>query len=207
MFQKSKSYLFLLLFIPLITTGCQKQTKYQQMINRGLASGIKKDSLFLGFNFGMTKKQFFAHAWKLNKEKLVTNGGQNMSIEYQLKELPHVAVMNFYPTFYNNHIYQMPVVVSYKGWSPWNKNLSADSLQVALVKLFKRKYGKDFFTIHNKKRGKIYVNVEGNRGISIFKGENNQMVNILFTNLSIQRKIEEKKHSWLSYWRRIQSLF
>jgi len=177
------------------------------MINEGLESGVVKDNLFLGFKLGMTKKQFFAHAWKLNKEHMVTNGGKNMSVEYSMHELSHPAKMNFYPTFYNNRIYQMPVVVKYTEWSPWNKNLHADSLQIDLVKLFQHKYGKKFITLHLKKRGDIYVNVEGNRSISIFKGDNNELVNILFTDLSIQREIQKKKHPWLYYWNKIQNIF
>jgi hypothetical protein len=177
------------------------------MVDAGLASGLKKDSLFLGFKLGMTKKAFYARAWKLNNEQKVTNGGRNMSVEYTLKELKYPAKMNFYPTFYHNRIYQMPVVVHYTEWSPWNKKLFADSLLTDLVHLFKKKYSKDFIVINNKEKGKVYVNVEGNRAISIFKNDDNELVNILFTDLSIQREILKQKQPWTYYWNRVQNFF
>lgn len=198
-----------LLFIALtiaILTGCSGGDQYNKLIREQLATGVQKDSLFLGFKLGMTKKQFYTTAWELNKKHVVTNGGRNLSVEYHFDDLKKPAVMNFYPTFYNDKIYQMPVVVKYESWAPWNRNLFADSLQQDVLKLFKKWYGKDFITIHDKKKGLVYIKVDGNRSISIFQ-ENDMYVDVLFSDLRVEQKLKAKRHPWAAFWDKIEALF
>jgi len=182
-----------------VLCGCSGNDQYTELARRELATGVRKDSLFLGFKLGMTKKEFYGRAWELNKEHVVKNGGRNMSVEYHFDDLKKPAVMNFYPTFYENKIYQMPVVVKYDAWAPWNRNLYADSLQQDLLRLFKKWYGKDFIKVHDKKKGLIYIKVDGNRSIAILQ-ENDMYVDVLFTDLITQKKMKEKNHPWYTFW-------
>jgi len=200
-------------FFLILNTGCQKgqeyrqYDKYQDLVSNELAKGVRHDSLFLGYKFGMTKKEFYAYSWKLNKKEVVHQGVRNLSVRYDFNDLGHKAKMNFYPTFYNDKIYQMPVVVSYRAWAPWNDNLSADSLQVDLMHLFEKWYGKGFIKLKDKKKGLIYVKVDGNRAISIFKANTSGDVNVLFTDLRVQQEKEKKEHPLAFYWNKFVAVF
>lgn len=175
--------------------GCNRQSEYHKMVGRELASGAVYDSLFLGLKFGMTSKEFYAHCWKLNKDGLVKQGPQNMTVEYKIKELEHAATMNFYPDFYQDKIYEMPVTFAYESWAPWNKSLFADSLQLDVVKLYEKWYGNGFIKIENSEKGPAYVKVDGNRRISIFKSNNDREVNVLYTDLKIDEQLQAEKAS------------
>jgi hypothetical protein len=171
------------MFIALVVlTGCSKKSEYQEMEARELAKGIRRDSLFLGLKFGMTAKEFFAHCWQLNKQGLVMEGASNTTVLYKTHELKQPASMNFYPQFKNDKINKMPVTFSYDAWAPWNKHLFADSLQLDVLALFKKWYGEGFIAVHYPEKGTVYVKVDGNRRISIFK-EGDMHVKALFTDL------------------------
>src|SRR5690625_5927545 len=57
---------FLLMFI-----ACDNRTPYEKMLQRELDSGIRQDTLFLGYYLGMPKQEFFDHSWELNQRKIV----------------------------------------------------------------------------------------------------------------------------------------
>lgn len=176
--------------ILMVTARCGRKSGYHEMVERELAKGIREDSLFLGIQLGMTQKEFFSHCWELNHQKLVHEGPSNLTIEYKMEELDYPATMNFYPAFHEDNIYRMPVTISYDAWAPWNKYLFADSLQLDVLKFFEKKYGKGFIKIEHPKRGAAYVKVDGNRRISIFKG-NDMSVKVLYTDILVEKEIIE----------------
>jgi hypothetical protein len=92
--------------------------------------------------------------------------------------------MNFYPTFVQGKIAEMPVKFVYKGWAPWNKSLSADSLQMDVLNWYKKIYGDDFIAVEHPERGMAFVKVDGNRRISVFK-ENDLHVWAIFTDMLV----------------------
>ena len=127
--------------------------------------------LFLDYELGMTKEDFYDQSWKLNDKGLVKQGPSNQSVYYKLdNELDHPTQMYFYPSFYKDRVYQMRIRFEYKNWAPWNKNLYADSLQVEVLKLFEEWYGDGFVrkeTKKNKQIKSIYVKRDGNRQITV----------------------------------------
>ena len=180
-----------LLALVLLTLATACHSEYHQRVEEELAKGVRQDSLFLGITFGMSPKEFFAHCWELNKQGLIHEGAQNMTVMYEVEDLKEPATMNFYPDFYEDKIYEMPVTYAYKAWAPWNKELFADSLQQDVLKLYKKQYGNDFIAVEHPKKGVAYVRVDGNRRISIFK-ENDTQVKVLFTDLLAERKKKEQ---------------
>ncbi len=176
---------FISLSILLLLTSCKHE--YQQMVDRELASGIRNDSLFLDIHLGMNKKAFFDLCWEMNKKGLVRQGNKNTTVQFDMNINDKNALVDFYPDFYQDKIYQMPVTYSYKGWSPWLKHLSADTLHVELLEIYEKNYG-DFLAIEHPKLGKAFVRVDGNRRISIYqKGE--QEVRVIFTDLITEPKV------------------
>ena len=158
------------LLFGVMVTGCTPKAKYERLLKRELASGVRCDSIFMGIYLGMSQIDFYTHCWTLNKYGLIRQGGKNTTVEYKMRgELKYPATMNFYPTFVNSKIAEMPVDFMYTGWAPWNKKLSADSLQADVLRWYKEVYGKDFIEVRHPSHGMAYVKIDGNRRITIFK--------------------------------------
>ena len=179
--------LTLLMFLAYILNGCSPKSKYDRKLKKELASGIRNDSLFLGLYLGMPEKDFYTHCWELNHKGLIKQGPKNTTVEYLLKnELNYPGTMNFYPNFIDGKISEMPVRFIYTGWAPWNKKLSADSLQIDILSWYKKKYGDDFMKVDHPERGPAFVQLSGNRRITIFK-ENDMNVWAVFTDMSVTK--------------------
>jgi len=180
------NWILLLLISGFIISGCSPRAKYDRMLKKELASGVRYDSLFLGLYFGMPEKDFYGHCWKLNHNGLIKQGETNTTAELQLKnELKHEAAMDFYPKFYQGKISEMPVSFKYKGWAPWNKELSSEKLLIAVKKWYEKVYGGSFLEVKHPSHGTAFVKINGNRRITIFK-ENDLHVWAIFTDLTVK---------------------
>lgn len=149
----------------------------------------KSEELFLGIYLGMKKEDFFDRCWQLNKENLVTQGPGNQSVEYRLNgnEKPSI-LMHFYPHFYNDRIYEMPVVYHYEPWAPWNREYWSDKLLDKIVHHFDSTYGK-MEVLDHRTMGKVYYRIDGKRRINVFI-KDDQYVQAVFTDMSVERRIK-----------------
>lgn len=155
-----------------VLTGCTPKARYERMLKRETESGIRHDSLFMGLYLGMPEKEFYTRCWDLNKQGLVRQGATNTSVLYEMKdELKHPATMDFYPRFVDGKIAEMPVQYKYSGWAPWNKKLSSQKLEEDVLDWYKKQYGSGFIKVRHPKRGPAYVQIKGNRRITIFLGD------------------------------------
>lgn len=174
--------------------SCGGESKnYKELVEKERKSGKRADSLFLGFYFGMTSKEFYTYCWELNKKGVFRDGNNNTMVLYKIDTgLNHPAEMNFYPDFYENKIARMRVEYAYDGWAPWNKKLYADSLLPQVLKLYERWYpdGNKFIRLTNPEKGIIYVKVDGNRRITI-GAYNDRIVKVDFTDLNIEDKLRK----------------
>ncbi len=182
-----KVFCFALLILVVISIGCSK-SKYERMVETELAKEGKVDSLFLGLKFGMTMEEFFEHCWDLNKQGIITDGRGNTAAQYKLSELSHHAFMDFYPEFYEEKIYKMPVEFRYNGWAPWNKHLSSDSLLMDVKQLMIKWYGGEFLGMQKPDGSTFFVKVDGNRRILIYIYDR-RIVKVVFTDLLTERKL------------------
>ncbi len=177
----------MVLAVLFLIASCSPRARYERRLKHELQSGVRYDSLFQGHYLGMHSKEFFLHCWQLNKKGLIKQGPNNQTVEYKLKdELKYPATMLYYPQFFEDKIYEMPVRISYDGWTPWNKELSADNLEKDVLRWFEKKYGKGFIKVVHPKHGAAYVKVDGNRRITIFK-ENELYVWAIFTDMSVSK--------------------
>lgn len=181
-----KSVIACALLATVFLSACKSD--YDRMIEEGLASGERHDSLFLGLRLDMSKKDFFTHCWELNSQHLIKQGSGNTSVQYDLEELKASAQMNFYPFFFEDKIHEMPVVFSYKAWAPWNREYWSDSLLVDVKNLMERWYGPGFVPIKLPKKGNCYVKVDGNRRIILWT-EDEQFVKALYTDLIKEKEL------------------
>ena len=184
--KKRLNWIILFIIIGVMISGCSPRAKYNRLLKRELASGVRCDSIFMGLYFGMPEKEFYVHCWKLNKKGLIRQGETNTTVLYQMKnELKYPAAMDFYPKFKAGKIIEMPVRIKYTGWAPWNKELSSKKLQADVVKYYEKIYGGSFIEVKDPKRGSVFVNIKGNRRISVFI-ENDLFAWAVFTDLLIK---------------------
>lgn len=181
---------FLKLFIILIIFECTPRQKYEIMVRKGLASGERYDSLFLGLKLGMTDEEFYKKCWEMNKQGLIRQGTGNTTVLYKMYDFGEKVDMNFYPNFKDNKIYEMPTQYNYSGWSPWTKHLFADSLQLKILKKYEEWYGPGFIKVEHGYFGAAYIKVDGNRRITIYK-KDDQFVGAIFTDLLIEKTLKK----------------
>ncbi len=180
-------WLLMYLLFLFLGSGCSPTSRYERRLKHELAGGIRYDSLFMGIYLGMPEKDFYVHCWKLNRRGLIRQGTNNTTVAYVLKnELKHPALMDFYPTFTDDKISEMPVRFAYAGWAPWNKELSSDNLQVDVLNWYKKIYGRGFIEVRHPEKGTAYIKVNGNRRILIFK-KDDLYVWALFTDMLINK--------------------
>lgn len=167
--------------------------KYEDMVEDGLATRQRSDSLFFNLHFGMSSKQFYSVCWEMNKKGLLTDGIGNTAVLYKMKdELKYPASMNFYPNFHESKVFKMGVSFQYDGWSPWNRNMSSDSLQQDVLRLYKEWYkeGNEFLKLVDEERGVIYVKVDNNRRIIIGKFDESH-VKVDYTDLIVESQLKK----------------
>jgi len=179
----------IIIFIVLLTFGCTSQSAVDKMINKGLSSGERYDSLFLGLSLGMPKQAFLDHCTQLNKKKMITNTGRNYSVLYLIDELDHQARMSFYPTFWNKKIAYMSVLFEYTAWAPWNREMFSDSLSLDIIELYKDWYDMKFITMEEENKSK-YVSVKGNKLIEVMPKDDRDVI-VHITDLQAKNEIEE----------------
>ena len=141
----------------------------------------------------MTSQQFFDACFQLNKEGKAVQGTQNTSVLYIDTENFKLPVdMNFYPQYYDDKIFAMPVYFNYKAWAPWNRELQSDSLILEVKKLLEKWYGPGFIekTLPSGNIG--YYKVDKPRIISV-KRRDEQFVDVLIENLKYAPKKEDNE--------------
>ena len=163
-------YTLLILLLAFISCQTSDVDKYRSLVKQELDSKKKVNDIFFGISLGMSSKDFYLHCWNMNKKGLFTDGMNNTSVLYTLShnELKSPASMNFYPEFTSDSkIHKMWARFQYKGWMPWNKPLSSDSLLIDVLQLYRKWYpsGNPFIEIKDPQKGTIYVKVDGNRQI------------------------------------------
>ena len=155
----------------------------------------KLDSLFLGLSLGMDRQAFFDSCWQMNHRKMITQGPTNQNVEYIFDSLINAPViMRFYPNFYKDKVYEMPVVFMYEAWAPWNKQYSSDTLFKRLVPVFKKWYGDDFQVIDHKTQGTVYARIDGKRRINLFR-KDDQYVQAVYTDLRMAKALKEESEN------------
>lgn len=178
-------YIYSLLLFSALLFSCKSE--YEKMVNRELNSGVQQDSLFLGITFGMTSKEFYAHCWELNKQRLIKQGPVNQTVEYNLEEeLRQPGHMYFYPEFQEDRIHELPVTFSYDAF-PWTNQYSIDTLYEDVENLMEEWYG-ELLEVTHPEKGSVLVRVDGNRRIRVHKDIYNNKVLVTFTDLSIEKR-------------------
>lgn len=180
-----------LVFAAFQVIACENST---QNSKREVKKYGENKKIFLGYKLGMTKEDFYDRSWELNDKKLVRQGPSNQSVYYELEdELEYPASMYFYPSFYNEKVYQMRVRFKYDNWAPWNKELNSDELQKDILYLFQKWYGSGFRKKFIKRKGekvRIYEKRDKNRRIVISKKDSKDVIALITDVVALKEKRE-----------------
>ena len=176
--------LFFALTACLLLQGCD--------FSKLTGSRSKYDSLFLGISLGMKANDFYDHCWNLNKDKVVTHGPTNQSVEYAMKiDSGMVVYMRFYPYFYKDKIYQMPVTFAYERWAPWAREYHANKLIERLIPLLNTWYGGEFHSKVDPRKGRVYARIDGHRRMFLFV-KDEQFVQMVITDMDAEKDYMEE---------------
>ncbi len=164
---KTFSTLIILIFTVSLLSCSSEEITYESLVQNGLNSGERVDSLFLGYHFGMHRNDFHIKSWEMNKEEKLTG---LTHIEYKFEKLKSRATMTFYPTFVDDVIATMPVSYGYDAWAPWNEEFWPENLLQDLIEFFEDEYDTRFHYVKIPVVDRYaYVSVEGNREIRMYK--------------------------------------
>jgi hypothetical protein len=177
-------FTFILLLATCFTQSACKQNNTPSQTVTMRSNEARKDSLFFGYFLGMTHPQFMDNCKKMNQSRILKDGSTGINIQYQFKkgEFKHDARMEFFPEFKDGKIAAMPTEFMYEGWSPWNRELSADSILTPVVSLMSKWYGEGFKTSQTKMGETVYEKTESNRHIKISRLDERK-VRVMITDL------------------------
>lgn len=188
---KNSIIIFLLLGLFIFSgTGCKSE--YQQMKEREMASDIRHDSLFLGIYLGMTSQEFFDHCFDLNRRQIIGEGPNNTTAQYRVETFKSPARMLFFPEFYQDKIFEMPITFRYFDWALWNQSTSSDSLMPEVKQLMEKWYGTGFISVKSPSGENAFVKIEGNRRVLIRKYDQGNVV-VRITDLSVEEAARKEK--------------
>lgn len=194
---KCINYVVGLMLLVFTIVACDNRSEYEKLVEREMSKGIRADSLFLGIELGMTRKDFFVHCWKLNKQYMLDNGPGNLTAQYTIDdELSLPTYMRFYPNFIDNKIYEMPVEFTYTSWSPWAKETSGDSLLPDVLRMYERWYGNEFIKMEQDGKKDSWVMIEANRRLIVYR-KDTSTVYARYDDLELSNKLAKQRREML----------
>ncbi len=165
---KTNTFISVLILLLIVACRNNSEKKLADVEKQELAKNIRHDSIFMGIHLGMPKQAFFDYCWQKNKEKLFIEGS-GKTVEHQLgKEGFNFPLqMNFYPTFKDDKVSELPIQFTYTVLDPWNPKMKTEELLKEVKKLMEKWFGTGFFLTTLPDGKKVYAKVHGNKRIII----------------------------------------
>ena len=169
------NFIYILVFF--LFLSCQKQSNYSKVLKRELESGKVYNDLIFDLKIGQTKDDYFNICYELNRKKLITSGGRELSPEYIMypkKENKNSKKikMSFKGIYDKKDLIKgLDLRFNYYTWSPWNKEQNSSYLMEEIKDTLLLWFpGNDFFKLDlKKKKSFAYIKIDGNRRIRIYK--------------------------------------
>lgn len=188
-----KNYL-LFIGIIIIFTGCQNLKKEKdshdlicEKIETELSSGVRNDTIFLNFRFGMDRNEVSEHVKKLINEGRLTINRPKYEYLFDFGEniLPRIAKADLNVEYFDDKLYRLILYVTS------DELISSPSLiQIHLASVFRDKYGYNYLKRPSVIDGKeAYVWIHGNMKIEVIAGIDDARV--FYTDLVAMKKKEK----------------
>lgn len=195
---EKSAYLMILGLMILGMAACQESTEeqYLKMEQEELASGLRYDSLFRGIHFAMKREEFMDYCFNKNLEDEFRQGGVKSGqwVECKLEdELRYPAAINFFPKFQNSLITEMEAAIYYDNIALGDPVPKGDSLLQDVMRLMEKWYGKGFMKINSPYfyKDDVYVKVDGNRRITLYKDASEHLINVWYVDLTAKPREDE----------------
>ena len=167
----------------------EKEIAFDKKIESELNSGIRNDTIFLGYTFGMSEKEFNKKTSDLRKEnKLYVNDSRTLAYKMTIDDnaLGQDLEATLSPEYYNEKLFKLGVSVKSTKYN------TPELTQLQLVRLFNDKYG---FYDHSEKSiletTNNYYWIDGNRQIEVVCGFDD--ARIFYTDLLAEKEFETNK--------------
>lgn len=125
------------------------------------ATGLRNDTIFLGFVFGMSETEVTQKFQQLKTERKINTDNNNYEYKFSF-QYPSESVATFQTEYFNDSLFRFSLVIEEEMQS------TAELVQLNLVNMFLEKYGIPIKTesIFNEKEFD-YIWIQGNRKIEI----------------------------------------
>lgn len=207
-FEKIIACSFLLLLLGCDTDSLENkkaQKEYENRVEQELNSGVRNDDIFMTFKFGDSENDVNTKFKRLKDNgKITLDDKKRYTYEFVFDEYEfNNGYATFSQKYHNNKLYQFRIMVEpYDDMKALGGNGSSEFLQIKsegllynLAMLYMEKFGVPIErrNVLLKTKNKIWIN--GNREIKISLGSG--FVNVIYTDLSSLRRMEEKKKNKL----------
>ncbi len=168
-----------------VACGGSDSEVYGSAVASELNRTDRVDTLLGGLSFAMTREQFFEYCMAAQKRGEMRQGtGLTVRMDVPAEQMPGLSLVEFYPTYSDaNQIATLPGRIYAQQWSPWNQELSADSLtQAALAYLQSTLGGNSFEKVAGAPRT-TFVKLDANRRAEVRPSEE-QMIEFTIVDLA-----------------------
>lgn len=155
-----------------------------EIIDNEIASGIRNDTIFLGFHLGMSESEYEQKLKQLINEKKIYVDDISDEYTYDLTaRYERVYKCTFSPDYFEGKLFQLNV-------NPVSTSTSDDMIldNLMLINLFVPKYGIAAIIVNDPNDCKNYVWVNGNRMIMITCSEYSNKNYITYQDAIISKK-------------------
>lgn len=166
------------------------EKKYLEREKAELASGVRYDSLFENIYLDMDHDAFRELSLRKHVAKRFREGGLKSGswVEFSIPEgMKYPAAMNFYPGFQDSRISEVNAAVYYQSDVKFETPFDADEFFKDVIGLMEKWYGQGFMEIEDPEKSKqsVWVKVDGNRRITVYRDENPTLVNVWFVDMAV----------------------
>lgn len=187
--------LLAILFIAFVVISCSEDKRiktdeqFDVKVRSEIESGVRHDTIFLGYWFGMTKEQFMSKTKNmLENKKLYRN--KDGVIEYEMTldgNLIKKGKALFEPKYYQNRLYELTV-----GVQELNSNRGESAVQLELFMMLMTKYGAPDYSPEGYITGSTnYFWISGNRQIKLAQGFYD--ARIFYTDVVVEEAAEKER--------------
>ena len=189
------------IILALLILGCNnREQKEKEEIDRleakrqqEMKSGIRNDTIFLGYWFGMTEPEFNRKTIELKEQgKLYVNEDNYLAYKMTIDDgIIGEAEATYSPEYIAGKLFQLGVSVK-------SKNIYTPILtQLQLVQIYQKKYGFDYIRVKTilstDDKEYDYYWIDGNRQIKILKGLDDARV--FYTDITAENLAKENENA------------
>lgn len=170
----------LVIFVALVSCDQYKreqaEKRYYEARKSELSKNVRNDTIFLGYYFGMTEREFVDYTLNLKKEgKIYLNLDDIITYEMEIPDYSKsVVYCTYQPKYFKDKLYKLSISAKdrYTGFSKLT--------QLQIVSIYSQKYGTDYHIIPGYiEDSEDFIFLNGNLEVEITQGYDD--IRIIYT--------------------------